>query len=94
MLCAIVIAEIRPCFPDRDQLTVALNTLGAKLSPFSQEAAFIAGEMWQQYRLADGKREREGIDLEVTADDGSDAFAREHGVLLAREETVLTDQLR
>jgi hypothetical protein len=50
--------------------------------------------MWQQYRLADGKREREGIDLEVTADDGSDAFAREHGVLLAREETVLTDQLR
>ena len=58
-VCAIVIAEIRPCFPDRDQLTVVLNTLGAKLSPFSQEAAFIAGEMWQQYRLADGKRERE-----------------------------------
>ena len=68
---------------------MALNTLGAKLSPFSQ-----AGEMWQQYRLADGKREREGIDLEVTADDGSDAFAREHEALLAREETVLTDQLR
>ena len=93
-VCAMVIAEIRPCFPDRDQLTVARNTLGAKLSPFSQEAAFIAGEMWQQYRLADGKREREGIDLEVTADDGSDAFAREHGALLTREETVLTDQLR
>ena len=36
----------------------------------------------------------EGIDLEVTADDGSDTFAREHEVLLAREETVLTDQLR
>ena len=66
-VCAIVIAEIRPCFPARDQLTAALDTLGVKLSPISQEAAFIAGEMWQQYRRAGGQRERLIADFLIAA---------------------------
>ena len=37
---------------------------------------------------------QEGIDLEVLEDNGSDAFAREHEALLAREATTVQDQLR
>ena len=37
---------------------------------------------------------QEGIDLEVTEDDGSDAFAREHEALRAREATIVQDNLR
>lgn len=57
-VCAIVVAEIRPCFPTREQLIAALETLGASTTPISQQAACIAGETWQKYRRAGGKRER------------------------------------
>ena len=37
---------------------------------------------------------QQGIDLAVIEDDGSDAFAREHAAILAREDNLLMDELR
>lgn len=37
---------------------------------------------------------QEGVDLEVDEDDGSDGFAREHEMLLAREAGIVQDGLR
>ena len=37
---------------------------------------------------------QDGINLTVVEDDGSDAFAREHAAILAREDNLLMDELR
>jgi predicted nucleic acid-binding protein len=58
IVCEIVVAELRPCFPRRDILVRSLETLGAGFSPISQDAALLAGEAWGRYRRAGGKRGR------------------------------------
>ncbi len=56
-VCGVVIAELRPWFNDRSTLENALNRLGIAYSPIEKEAALVAGEAWQQYRLAGGPRD-------------------------------------
>ena len=58
LVCEIVVAELRPCFPRRDMLLRSLELLGAGFSPISQDAALLAGEAWGKYRRAGGARER------------------------------------
>ena len=58
IVCHVVLAELRPCFPRREALLRALDTLGTEYSPVPQEAALLAGEAWMKYRKAGGRRER------------------------------------
>lgn len=67
ILCDVVLAELRPCFPRRETLLRALDTLGAEYSPVPQEAALLAGEAWMKYRKSGGKRERLVPDFLIAA---------------------------
>ena len=55
--CAVVWAELRPWFADRQTIIAAMDTIGVEFSPTTRQAAFCAGEAWQQYRAAGGPRE-------------------------------------
>jgi predicted nucleic acid-binding protein len=57
VVCEVVLAELRPCFPDTDSLEEALDTLEVDFSPITREAAFLAGESWKRYRESGGKRD-------------------------------------
>ena len=54
----VVVAELRPLFSRRVELTKTLATLGVDFSPMTVDAALLAGESWQRYRIGGGKRER------------------------------------
>ncbi|MBN2496331.1 MAG: type II toxin-antitoxin system VapC family toxin [Deltaproteobacteria bacterium] len=56
ILCEVVLAELRPCFPNRKTLLEALDRLGADFQPCSRAASLVAGEAWKRYRQAGGKR--------------------------------------
>ena len=57
IVCEVVLAELRPCFPKRSTLLEALQVLNVDYVPISQESALLAGETWNMYREAGGKRE-------------------------------------
>ena len=67
IVCDVVLAELRPCFPRREALLRALDTLGAEYSPIPQEAALLAGEAWVKYRKAGGGRDRVVPDFLIAA---------------------------
>jgi hypothetical protein len=68
VICDIVLAELRPLFKDRIRLENALfQTLGAAFVPCDRTAACLAGETWQAYRSAGGKRDRLIPDFLVAA---------------------------
>jgi len=57
IMCEVVLAELRPCFPDRKSLAKTLKTLSIQYVPIPDESALLAGEIWAKYRAAGGKRE-------------------------------------
>ena len=68
IVCDIVVAELRPLFQDRTKLETALfETLGAEFAPCDREASCLAGETWQAYRSAGGRRQRLIPDFLVAA---------------------------
>lgn len=67
VICEVVLAELRPCFPSHEKLLNALDLLEISFSPILQEAALLAGETWKKYRAAGGKREHLVPDFLVAA---------------------------
>ena len=67
IICSGFLAELRPCFPDRSVLQAALDRLGVAFSPMTEEAALLAGEIWDLYRRAGGPREHLVPDFLVAA---------------------------
>jgi hypothetical protein len=63
----VVLAELRPWFSGRQACEKALATLGVAFVPAGREAALRAGETWQAYRRAGGKREHLIPDFLVAA---------------------------
>ncbi|MBI4862395.1 MAG: type II toxin-antitoxin system VapC family toxin [Candidatus Riflebacteria bacterium] len=56
VLCEVVYAEVAPAFATRRHLDAALTRLGATCDPIGQEAAWLAGETFRNYRKAGGPR--------------------------------------
>jgi len=57
IISEVVLAELRPCFKDRDTLNDALEQLEIEFVPISAEAAYLAGEAWKKYRESGNKRD-------------------------------------
>jgi predicted nucleic acid-binding protein len=57
ILCEVVYAEIAPAFPDREALEERLRLMGATVEPINNDAAWVAGESFRQYRESGGPRE-------------------------------------
>ena len=55
--CEVVWAELRPWFASVSALEDAMEQLGVAYSPTPLPGAVAAGEAWQRYRAAGGKRE-------------------------------------
>jgi len=54
----IIYAELVPQFGTKDLLDTQLARLGIRTLPLDQEAAFLAGSAWKEYRDAGGRRNR------------------------------------
>jgi len=67
IVCEVVVAELRPCFPSRESLLAALDALDVGFVPITREAALLAGETWQQYRRAGGTRDHLVPDFLIAA---------------------------
>ena len=59
--CDIVWSEVRAHFPDEAAFRRALALLGVVYEPLRQDAAELAGELWQQYCRSTHRRERDRI---------------------------------
>jgi predicted nucleic acid-binding protein len=57
VICEVVLAELRPCFSNHDNLLSALDKLEITFSSINQEAALLAGETWKKYRKTGNGRE-------------------------------------
>jgi predicted nucleic acid-binding protein len=58
IICDAVFAELVPQFRDRSRLDQTLANLNVSLSPLGGDVDFLAGERWDRYRQAGGKRDR------------------------------------
>jgi predicted nucleic acid-binding protein len=56
VVCDIVFAEIAPLFPDLRELDARLTTLGIEFDPINSESAFLAGQIFREYREKGGPR--------------------------------------
>jgi predicted nucleic acid-binding protein len=56
VVCDIVFAEIAPLFRSRLELETRLASLGIEFDPISSESAFLAGEIFREYREKGGPR--------------------------------------
>ena len=65
--CPVVWAELRAAFDDDASFQRTLTTLGVTYSCVLAERASLAGEIWQAYRRAGGKRERIMADFLIGA---------------------------
>ncbi|MBI4238967.1 MAG: type II toxin-antitoxin system VapC family toxin [Deltaproteobacteria bacterium] len=65
--CEVVWAELRPRFPSDDALLQAAAALDLQFDSMSQEAALLAGRVWQKYRRTGGRRERMIPDFLIAA---------------------------
>jgi len=54
----VVLAELRPHFPTDRHIREALDTLGVRYVPTTEEGAMRAGEAWRNYRNEGGPRTR------------------------------------
>ncbi|RLB58460.1 MAG: VapC toxin family PIN domain ribonuclease [Deltaproteobacteria bacterium] len=57
VICDVVLAELRPCFPSGGKLLRTLETISVEYLPTPAAAALRAGEAWHRYRRRGGKRE-------------------------------------
>ena len=67
VMCEVVLAELRPCFPKRATLLDALDKLNVDFQAISKQAALLAGEAWKKYRQSGGKRDHLIPDFLVAA---------------------------
>jgi hypothetical protein len=65
--CDVVWAETRALFPSETALLQAMSTVGIGYSTLNQEAALMAGAMWQKYRETGGKRSRMVADFMIAS---------------------------
>jgi len=56
VICDIVFAEIAPLFRNRGELDVRLTALGIEFDPINPASAFMAGEIFREYRAKGGPR--------------------------------------
>ena len=65
--CPIVWAEVRPFFSDDRRMRDVLAAALVEFDPFDEEAANLAGAMWQRYRRQGGQRTRLVADFLIAA---------------------------
>lgn len=58
VVCDIVYAELCGHFRTQRECDAFLGESGIRIERISQKAAFAASEVWRQYRIAGGRRER------------------------------------
>ena len=58
VICDIVYAELVPQFNNRALLNSTLARINVTLSAMNSDIAYLAGEKWDLYRKAGGKKER------------------------------------
>lgn len=67
VVCPVVWAEIRACFPDLLRMQEALAIARIAFDPFDEASASLAGEMWLRYRRQGGQRTRLIADFLIAA---------------------------
>jgi predicted nucleic acid-binding protein len=65
--CEVVWTEIRCFFPSSEAMQAQMQTLGVVFHPLTVESALAAGQAWQAFRRAGGKRERVAADFLIGA---------------------------
>jgi len=58
VICEIVFAELSRYFDQLAELSSTLNNLQVLVEPLGEEACFLAGQMFLQYRKQGGQRDR------------------------------------
>ena len=56
VICEIVFAEITPLFRSRPELENSLSVLGVAIDSINSESAFLAGEIFREYREKGGPK--------------------------------------
>jgi predicted nucleic acid-binding protein len=67
IICDIVWAELAAAFPSNAMLTEKTGVLTIAFEAMNPDAATLAGNMWRQYRMAGGTRERIVADFLIGA---------------------------
>ena len=67
VVCPVVFAELAPSTADAGQLLGFLDRLGIAYSPISEDAAYLAGRMFADYRRAGGPRQHLAPDFMIAA---------------------------
>ena len=57
VVCDAVFAEVASLFDSEDELARQLNLLGVDFEPVTRRTAFLAGQIFRQYRQEGGPRE-------------------------------------
>ena len=57
ILCEVTFAELSPFFDDHPTLFARLETFGIEFDPIQSDTAFIAGQIFADYRRAGGPRQ-------------------------------------
>ena len=57
VVCDVVFAEMAPLFSSLSQLVYRLETLGIEFDPLQPASAFMAGEIFRDYRRQGGPRD-------------------------------------
>ncbi len=65
--CEVVWAETATVFPNEEQFTLVLQTLGIEFSSINEQSALTAASTWRKYRHFGGKRERVVADFLIGA---------------------------
>ena len=58
VICGAVYAELAPQFEDRNLLDSSLDKMGIEVIPINNEASYLAGRTWLQYRKKNKSRDR------------------------------------
>lgn len=65
--CEVVWVETGTAFPTQQACKTAMETLTVEFSSITQETALLAAQVWREYRLKGGKRERVVADFLIGA---------------------------
>jgi predicted nucleic acid-binding protein len=58
VICGTVYAELAPQFENRSRLDSTLHKMGIEVIPINNDASYLAGTMWLNYRKKSKSRER------------------------------------
>lgn len=67
VICEVVFAELSQPFSGLEKLRATLRALDVRVEPVGEEACFLAGRSFRQYRERGGKRDRMLADFLVGA---------------------------